>query len=460
MLKIIMMTTIALSLSGCIFTPKYEKPKSVIDENMLLKSGNTGSTSSLVDILAHDPILTNIIHNALINNYDLQQGMIKVQSSILQTNSATLDYIPAVAFGASKNISMTRQISPFDGSAVQQKSKSYQSSLSLNSYEVDIWGRKFNEIMSLNDQRKASESAVAAIRLTLISELSRNWYELKSLIKSWHLMSAKLSRLNEIETTLKEIDSLGRIDPVSIAKFSRGKANDESYSLTLEKEISTRINKIEYLSGMYPIQINAINWKTESGDYRIPLVNQSISSKVIFNRPDVIQAEMNITAANGTIGAARASLLPVFNLFANATHTSSSFDNILGNLTNNWTLTPSMVIPIFSLPKNYSNLKLADKQKSLAVIEYKNTVAQALMDIKDSISEVDVADKISQSFSAEVVRSKQQMEKIDFRYRAGYGDIYSLYESVDIFHSAQLELENARRQKMSNTLILLKSMGG
>lgn len=460
MIKNISLFIFSVVLSGCSLSPDYVKPDTVADGNKPLKAAQGSHRYSFREMFAQDEHLAEVLKQAQINNYDLQDGLMRVEMSRAQMYSSIFDLIPGVSFTGTKSTSMSEMTSPFTGKDVKQKTKTYQSSLGFDSYEVDIWGKKLSEIDSLSEESKGDQSLVAALQLTLMSDLANTWYETLSMIKIWHMLTGKIVMLDDIHTRLKGVNEMERLDPLLLSKFMRGKTSDVTNQQNLQKEILNRIHKLEYLSGYRSPWLNEESWKNLSGDYAIQTVPQSIQSDVIFNRPDVIAAEAKIKAANGTIGMARAAFLPVFNLFANAYHTSDSFDRVLGNLTDNWTLTPSVIIPIFRWPKNYANLNYAHSQQALAVVAYRKSVAQGLLDIQDSTNNLRASEETTATLMDEVDIHRQNLSKLTTRYEAGYGDLYNLYEAIDLLTSSQFDLESHRQQVMTNTIVLLKAIGG
>lgn len=457
--KSTLLLTISL-LSGCSLAPDYIKPATVADSDVELKAGQGNHHYSFKELFTNDQPLLAVLEHALINNYDLQQSMIRVSAAHAQRQSSLYDLFPGLKFSAAKNIAMATGSSPYTGASIKQKSESYQSSIGVDSYEVDIWGKKLNEVAALKHDKQSYESVAAALRLTLMAELANSWYEALYMIKAWHLLNHKIAVLDDIAGKLQVLEQAARVDAVTLSKFIRGRASDESSRQNLQKEIVNRIHKLEYLSGYRSPWLNTESWQTLSGEFNNPNIPQQLTSEVVFNRPDVLAAEMKIKSANGTIGMARAAFLPVFNLFASAYRTSDTFNHVLGNLSENWTLTPSVIVPIFSWPKNYANLNYAKTQQAIAVVEYRKTVAQALLDIQDTTNNLNVYQQAYAASEREVAQHQQNFAKLSARYESGYADLYSYYEAVDILSSARLELESNRQQIMANTIILLKAIGG
>ncbi|MCX8960090.1 TolC family protein [Erwinia psidii] len=451
---------IILTLSGCSLAPDYEKPETVIDHPVELKTGSTTDRYSFHDLFAADKPLLDLLEHALNNNYDLQQAMQRVIAARASTMSSVFDLVPGVKLSSSKSTSMSSGTNLITGATIQSKTENYQSAVGVDSYEVDIWGKKINQVQALKYDGLNYESVAAALHLTLMSDLASNWYETLYMIKVWHLLNDKKNKLDQIQKKLNALEDAGQIDVVIMSKFLRGRASDDSNLRNLQREIINRIHKLEFLSGYRSPWLNTSDWQKISGNYQVPSLPQRITSEVIFNRPDVIAAEMKIKSANGSIGAARAAFLPVFNLYASAWHTSDDFGHILSNLSENWTFTPSIVLPVFNWPKNYANLNYARSQQVITVIEYRKTVAQALMDIQDATNNLAGYQHLYSAAGAEVAQHRENFVKLDARYAAGYADLYGYYEAVDLAFTAEMELESNRQQMMAYTVTLLKAIGG
>lgn len=449
-----------LTLSGCSLAPDYEKPDTVIDHPVELKAGSVVNRYSFYDLFAADKPLLDLLEHALINNYDLQQAMQRIIAARASTLSSVFDFVPGVKLTSSKSTSMSSGTNLLTAEKIRSKTENYQSAIGVDSYEVDIWGKKINEVQASKYDRLNYESVAAGVKLTLMSDLATNWYETLYMIKVWHLLNDKKSKLDEIQKKIDALKDAGQIDVVIVSKFLRGRASDNTNLENLQREIINRINKLEFLSGYHSPWLNTSDWKKISGDYQILSLPQKITSEVIFNRPDVIAAEMKIKSANGSIGAARAAFLPVFNLYASAWNTSDDFSHILSNLSGSWTFTPSIVLPVFNWPKNYANLNYTRSQQVITVIEYRKTVAQALLDIQNATNNLAAYEHLYSAARAEVAQHRDNFIKLNARYTAGYADLYNYYEAIDLAYTAETELESNRHQMMAYTVALLKAIGG
>ncbi|WKX27352.1 TolC family protein [Tatumella ptyseos] len=451
---------LVLTTQGCTLSPQYIQPRTVIDDQHILMSGKSYQAYHFKDLFQDDQALQALLIEALKNNYDLQQALMNIRAANILKLSALFDLIPQVRASVNHSTLVNTQTSPFTGVKAKTKNKLYQSSLGVDSYEIDIWGRKQALIESKGFQEQASLISFNAAKLTLLNELASSWYETLSYIKIWHFLNDKLERMNDIHRKMLVIEISGRLDPVIQAKFLRGKATDENSKRKIEKEIITRLHKLHYLAGAESDWLNLSTWRTIDPDYSIKDIPQQISSQVIFQRPDIVVAEMNIRAENGNIGAARSAFLPIFNLFAMANQTSEDFGHTLANLSNNWTLTPSVFFPIFNIPSNYATLRYAKIKKESTVIEYQRRVSEALLDIKNSVASLHSATESRLGLEHEAKLQADVFTKVQARLDAGYLDLYSYYEAMDMKSLVDIELEYSRQQCMLATIVLLKAIGG
>ncbi|MBN7121330.1 hypothetical protein BSU01_06335 [Erwinia billingiae] len=447
-------------LSGCSLAPEYVRPQSRIDPVVDLKLAQNSGSYHFHDLYRDDKPLLDILDHALLQNYDLEEAVTRVESARAQKLSSIFDLIPSLNYTASKTTAMNSVTSPLTSGVIKQKSESYQGRVGFDSWDVDVWGKKLSEIQSLQSSKESYQSLVAQVRLTLMSDLAQAWYEALSMIQIWHILQNKQAQLLDIEAKLKQIDSLGRLEPIVLTKFLRGQGNDESTLQNLRLEILARIHKLEYLSGYSSPALNVGNWQQAMNYSDIPELPQGIRSDIILNRPDVIAAEWKIKAANGSIGSARAAFLPGVNLFARAWQTSGSFDGVVGSFKENWTLTPSVMIPIFDLPKHYANLKYAETQQKLAIIDYRRTIAKSLMEIKEATDSLRISQENVAIVRKELASQSESFTKNKLRYDAGYADLYTYYEALDIFTSTKIELESKRQQVILNSVAVLNVIGG
>lgn len=462
MKKIIYLSGAILLLSGCSLMPNYIKPATVADTEQLIKTGAVTADQRLWlhDVFNKHRPLTEMLNRALRNNDDWQTSILKLKSARSQTFSDQADLPPALWPSPPQPAGLTTSTALFTGATIRQKSNPNPSAPGSDVYEVDIWGRKSGENSRLMHTFAWHQHRLSAVRLTLQAELASTWFETLSLIKIWHIYQEKRSLLAPIERRIKTFHRHDRLAKEKYAAFFSDKNNDAKAIHAIEKNIAFNLDKIEYLSGFVSPWLNHANWKTIKPDFSVPDIPQAITSHVIFNRPDVLAAEEAIKSANGSIGAARAAFLPVVNLYGEAWHPSDSFNDIIDNLTDDWSLFPTVTLPLASWPQYYADLQQAETEQEIALANYKDAVANALLDLKEASDALNrYRSQLSDSEKA-LAQHMRSFKKISQQYARGHIDLYRYYEAVNILATAKIEAASNRKLTMDNVIIVLKAMGG
>src|SRR5690606_21949301 len=118
-----------------------------------------------------------------------------------------------------------------------------------------------------------------------------------------------------------------------------------------------------------------------------------ISSDVLLNRPDIMQAEHSLKSANANIGAARAAFFPRITLTANGGVASNQLSSLFSGTHGAWIFSPSISIPIFNNGYNQSNLDYAKAQKEIAILNYEKAIQTAFREVADELAQKGTIDE-------------------------------------------------------------------
>ena len=310
----------AFVLSGCSLIPDYQRPEAPVAAQF--PQGPAYSPTQAPSQAAaeqgwkqffHDPALQQLIQTALENNRDLRVAALNIDAYAAQYNIQRADLFPAVSATGSGS----RQRVPARSSQTGKEgiSSSYSATLGISSYELDLFGR----VRSLSEEALqkyfATEEARRSTQISLVASVATaylTWQSDKELLKltqetlGAYEQSYKLtSRSNEVGVAsaldLSQARTSVENARVSLARYKRQVAQDEN-SLTL------------LLGTGLPANIAS---KPLSDDL-LSEVPAGLPSDLLQRRPDILQAEYNLKAANANIGAARAAFFPSISLTANA----------------------------------------------------------------------------------------------------------------------------------------------
>ncbi|PKO54336.1 MAG: multidrug transporter, partial [Betaproteobacteria bacterium HGW-Betaproteobacteria-21] len=185
-----------------------------------------------------------------------------------------------------------------------------------------------------------------------------------------------------------------------------------------------------------------------------------VPSEVLVRRPDVLQAERQLRAANASIGAARAAFFPRITLTASAGTASSTLDGLFGAGSGTWTFVPQLVLPIFNAGEISASLDVATVQREINVARYEKTIQSAFRETADALAERATLSEQLDARRKLVEASSESYRLSDARYQNGIDSYLVLLDAQRSRYAADQELISARLSEASNRVTLYKVMGG
>lgn len=453
-------------LNGCsTMAPKYTRPAAPVTAAWPSGPAYTAevakqSQKQLADIqwgeFFVDPQLQKVIELALTNNRDLRVAALTIEATraMYQIQRAVLfPQIDGTAAGIVQRV-------PADLSTTGQAATArlYNVGLGVSAYELDLFGR----VRSLKDQALeqflATEQARRAVQICLVAEVANNWLTLaanrerlklaqdtlESQQSSFNLIrqryEAGASSLLDLRQAQTRVDS-ARVD---IAFFTAQLAQSE--------------NALNLLVGK-PVPPELLPTKLGSVTALKELV-PGLPSDVLLRRPDILQAEHSLKAANANIGAARAAFFPRISL-------SSSFGTASAKLTDLfqpgqavWSFAPQISVPLFDAGSNLANLNVAKAECEIAVAQYEKAIQTAFREVADTLASLGtLGDQLEAQLSlTEATADSYRLSEA--RYIRGVDSYLEVLDSQRSTYSAQQNLINVRLARLANQVTLYKVLGG
>jgi len=184
-----------------------------------------------------------------------------------------------------------------------------------------------------------------------------------------------------------------------------------------------------------------------------------VSSEVLLNRPDILQAEYLLKGANANIGAARAAFFPRISL---TTAIGTGSDGLSGLFTSGskaWIFAPQITIPIFD-SRTWSALKITEVEKKSAIVQYEKTIQTAFREVADALA---VRGTIDQQISAQesLVHAVAETYRLSSaRYTKGIDSYLSVLDSQQSLFAAQRILVVLRLERLANQVRFYAVLGG
>ncbi len=475
-LPLILAALASLSIAGCAVGPDFKKPSpprvseytaapfstTVASQNVA--AGEAQKFSRGGDLpadwwsLFHSPPLNELIEQALANNHDLkaaQAALSVARENALAQHGA---YYPSVTAG----LSAARQQQP--GSLAPVPSNNaltydlFTPQLSV-SYAPDVFGLNRRTVESLEAQQQAVRFQMIATYTTLTSNVVVTAIEEASveteIEATRELIAGNTEALHILEYQLTK----GYASGVDLAAQKAQLAQASATLPPLLKQLAQLHDLLAVLVGRFPSQAPAE--KLTLSDLQLPQdIPLSLPSTIVAQRPDVLQAEANMHAANAQIGVAVANRLPNIQLTANAGSTALSIGEVFAPGTGFWSLGAALAAPIFDGGTLMHQERAARAAYVQAAEQYRSTVLTAFQNVADTLTALQQDAEGLKAAAAAADAAKVTLDLSQRQYKDGYASYLSLLSAEQTYQQARINLVLAQANRFADTAALFQALGG
>jgi multidrug efflux system outer membrane protein len=185
-----------------------------------------------------------------------------------------------------------------------------------------------------------------------------------------------------------------------------------------------------------------------------------LTSDVLLRRPDVVQAEQLLLAANANIGAARAAFFPKILLTASAGSVSSELENLFKDGTFGWSLAPQLLLPIFDAGRNQANLAVAKVSRDVAVAQYEKAIQSAFREVADALAGRATLGEQMRAQQAQTAAETERARLTELRYKNGASSYLEVLDAQRSLFASQQAVLQLQAQSQQNLATLYRVLGG
>lgn len=393
----------------------------------------------------NDPALIKLIDIALTNNNDLKLAMLNVEEAYKQYGVTQSDRYPQLD---------TISSITYSGKNRTESNKNYQLSATL-SFELDLFGRLKNLSEAQLARYLATKEAQRNTFMLLVAQVAQTYLTERVIIAK---ISVVDKQINNYQQSLSFIKARIISGESTYLEFEQAKG-------ILENAYNSRIELQQQQQITHHTLQNLLNRYDLAIDPKLDLVVSSViipanlPSSTLLKRPDVIQAEYQLTATNADIGVARAAFFPSISLTGNVGNSSTELSDLLSGATL-WSFVPKITLPLFNGEKNQFNLALANIRYQQSVIEYEKTIHAAFKEVADLLT-------LQQNYQQQLIQQQRYLvtqENVLSLAKQGYMNGSSSY--LDILDaqrnvlSTELTLLTLTQNKLINEVNLFIALGG
>jgi len=463
--RIVTLSIAAAFLAGCSMAPRYSRPDAPVPASWPTGPAYKSDASLTGETAAADlkwseffvnPQLQKLIGLALANNRDLRVAALNVEKSRAQFRIQRADLLPTVeAAGSGAVQRLPADVSPTGQSVV---ARNYNVSLGLSSYEIDFFGR----VRSLTDQALqqflGTEQARRSFQISLVAEVANNYLTLaadrerlklaldtlENQTAAYGLVQSRFSAGASSQLDLRQAQTSVDSARVDVARYTSLVAQDEN--------LLTLVVGVQVPTELLPTGFSAVRNLRE--------LPPGVPSEVLQRRPDVMQAELQLMAANANIGAARAAFFPRITLNSSIGTSSDQLTGLFAPGSLAWGFVPQITLPIFDYGRNKAGLTSAERDRDIFLARYEKAIQSAFREVADALALNGTVGEQLQAQQSLTDATSESYRLAQARYHGGVTSYLNVLDSQRSLYTAQQGLISVNLARLSNLVTLYKVLGG
>ncbi|WP_372342766.1 efflux transporter outer membrane subunit [Paraburkholderia madseniana] len=467
-------------LTGCTLDPHYERPAAPVAvaypkgeayestsaaaaATAVTASGTASGTATPGTTTTPPPLgadmawrsffrderLQRLIEIALDNNRDLRVAALNVAEYEAQYRITRAALAPSISASGS----LTRE----RASGVTTSSSDV--SVGTTSWEIDFFGRLRSLKRQALENYLATDASRQSTQISLIATVATDYLTLLSDERLLQITEDTVKADQSTYDVTKRIQELGNSSMLDVQQAQNSLASAKASLASYRRVVAQDRNNLVAVLGA-PIPDDLPPAREFDDESMFADIGAGVPSLLLTRRPDIVQAEHALKAANANIGAARAAFFPKIELTASAGTSSSTLSSLFKAGTGAWAFAPSVSVPIFDYGSNKASLDVAKIEKQIEVADYESTIQTAFKEVANALTaRATYVDQVEADRDY-VTSSQRYYTLAQARYKAGTDSFLTFLDAQRTLYTAQQQLASDSLSRQANLVTLYKVLGG
>jgi len=447
-----MLAALSMALAGCHSVDvEQAQPSLQIPAAWRSDSGPIGKTDTLWWRNFHDSQLNRYVDQGLRYNSDVLIARERVNEYQARVYAADSALFPELDAG----LSGTRARSQSAGTGMPVYGTVYKGNLTA-SYDVDIWGANRNTSRAADATLEAQKAAAAAADLTVATNIASGYLTLLSLDEQLRVTQATLKAREEAWRLARRQYETGYTSRLELMQSETELRATRAQLPVLQRQISQQENALSILLGSNPGAL-------ARGDFAAltPLkLPSQLPSTLLNRRPDIVQAQRQLLAADATLASSRAKLLPSINLTAGGSVQDNTLPGLLDNPLQLWSLGGSILAPLLNRQALNAQVDISMSQRNQAFYSYEKTVRNAFKEVNDALEAITRLGEQLIELEGQQQAAQETLRIAQNRYRNGYSSYLDVLDAQRTLFSTQLNVVQVKNNLLLAQIDLYRALGG
>jgi multidrug efflux system outer membrane protein len=409
-----------------------------------------------------DPQLVALVDAALKQNQELNLAIQETVVANAEIMARRGEYLPKVGFGVGLGDErvgkFTSQGQADERSEIGPNLQKYEFGL-YAAWELDVWGRLRNLANAASRRYLASIEGRNFMVTRLVAEIASSYYELLALDRQLQVITDNIALQERSLELARAQFQAGRATSAAPARFEANLRAMQSSQYAIQQRIVETENQLNFLAGRFPKQIDRV--RINFLDSQPAAMAVGVPAELLANRPDVRQAELELTAAGLDVQAARKAFYPSIGIEAvvgyqsfDATKLVNTPDSLL------FAIAGRALAPLLNRKGLTADYYSANSRELQAVLRYERAVLTAFVEVSNRVS---LTRTLSQGYGLKQQQVDRLAQSVDISTelfnlnRAEYLEVLTARREL---LEAQQELVEMKQRQMVATVTLYQALGG
>ncbi|MBX3303081.1 MAG: efflux transporter outer membrane subunit [Nitrospira sp.] len=415
--------------------------------------------------------LTALIEQALDHNHDVKRAIARIVEGRASILSATAGLFPQLNLsGSYTNIAVSKNTLAGLGLATGQRPGPqifatpgttfdlWNGALDLR-WEIDFWGRIRRGREAAQAETKAIEEDARAVALSLISDVGQSYFRIRELDEQLDIAMRTLAVRQESLEIIQKRATVGLASELDVKRTEVLVAEAAGLVPELTRLRAMEIHRLEVLIGMPPGSLNLAS-KPLRAVVMQPDIPVGLPSQLLERRPDILQAESMLMASNARIGQARAHFFPALTITGQGGLQSADFAKWFTGNSFNYSIGPSITLPIFQGGTNLARLDHAESRYQQMLESYRQTILQAFREVADLLTSLNARGDQLRHQREQLAAAQAAMQLAHVRYRKGMVNYLDVLDAQRTVLVVETQLVLTERTRLAEMVSLFKALGG
>ena len=463
-LKIIIPLSSIIFISSCKVGKEYQRPELELPKQF--NNVSFADTSSIADIewkkFFTDLDLQTLIDKGIKYNHDLLIAIKRIEIAQQGVKQAKALQLPELDLQITGQVSRPSDNS-LNGISIQSfLAKSYVQNYSAQatiSWEADVCGKLRRQNETTLAEYVQTYEAAKAVQTQLVANIAQDYFNLLMFDKQLEITKRNLALSDSFLVATQLLRNAGIVTTLAVEQAASQRQSTAVLIPQLEENIAIQENALQILTGQLPGAIQRQNGLDQFA--MTENLSTGLPASMVSRRPDVRSNEMALVAANAQVGVAQANMYPALNITAGGgleSFKSSNWFSIPNSLFG--LAAGTLAEPIFKRRQLKIRFEIAKLQREQAVIQFRQSVLQAVGEVSNALVQVDKLKQQEQIATYQVDTLNRAIYNARLLFRSDLANYLEVITAQANALQAELSLASIQRQQLSAVVELYRSLGG